>query len=978
MQQPNMERAQIHIAPLQLPGAVAEGIPGQIALPATAPTRFTREGLMRALVRGDLHGRWDAVVQNQPDLLLEVIHQIGQRADLWPRVLVKLPDTQLHDITHLVAPVAASLLRPLLASRAFYEAAGGDTTHGGQEEWVQTVRLAAFAILFDADARTTDARYFAHVLLGKLGGVSRERYVQLAKAWSESLHVAGAARSLVAAVAGLGKESAAPVIAGAYLPAASAPRDLFEALVASLADARRDAGAAGLADALDIATARNSTQLRQQLQKVRSGAIALGGERFSVLQLQNLITALLGDDEHETGAAVVSRRTPAGQQTHTGPGPFRAAMLQEIAASATQAADEQRYLALVLDQLVHGRVLDLESIIAATASAGVTGQPDVSAPGKILGSANNQADAGSAAQQAEKIAGRSGDGFNATPGPLTPAAAAAAATAVSIAAESSSTGKASVLDAMTLRSAIASALANDSDVAILALAQQQGRIAGTAFLADVAAMFGLVSALVRADRVGGGVDRNAMLDAIVTHAKRTGATVAYFRHILDDLVQGRLLDLDAVAARAASSTGARRPAEAGTAPLVEATVARPDLYQLLLDALGNAVRTQGAAALAIELDRATSTAAPRLRQLLRQVREGAVALGTDRFTTLQLKNLIKVQIESGELPQGAQSSAEAFRVSMLQAIEQHAALVADQHRYHKLVLEQLVHGRLLDLAAITARMNISPPSEVPAPAALTPAVPMSTTTSGSAVLPTATVAAKGKPVPAVPTETVASKVAAKNPAEPILAPLVMAQLSGAQLRAEIASAFASGSESSMAKLASALPPLADADFANAMPADAVTLYRLVEAYVVAGQAKAAKRRNVMLDEVREKTRSSKRADIVLKLILADVIAGLAVDLDAALAAGEAAAPANARSTPSAKAGALYAANVESPVADAAPAVKAKTGTACDEQGTASVGQVDWNPNGIARRSKGCRAFIGIWHWCGIDQGRCAGRQSRRT
>ncbi len=70
-------------------------------------------------------------------------------------------------------------------------------------------------------------------------------------------------------------------------------------------------------------------------------------------------------------------------------------------------------------------------------------------------------------------------------------------------------------------------------------------------------------------------------------------------------------------------------------------------------------------------------------------------------------------------------------------------------------------------------------------------------------------------------------------------------------------------------------------------------YRLLEAFVLAAQAKGSKRRNVMLDAIKEKAVGHKRADIVIGMVLADMIAGRTIDLEAALVAADAADAASA-------------------------------------------------------------------------------------
>jgi hypothetical protein len=409
-------------------------------------------------------------------------------------------------------------------------------------------------------------------------------------------------------------------------------------LVATIDDKRGDAGAEGLADALDIATSRDNAQLQRQLRQVRLGAIALGGERFSVLQLQNLITAMLADRGDGADAAPWKRRAGSMQATHTGPESFQASMLQEIAANAHKAGDERCYLTLVLEQLVYGRVLDLEAIVAASRRGAVDGTLSAQAP--------------SLPAQKPSSPGR--------------------AHSVKMA------------NAAELRTFIQRALGADDGAALISLARGQGRNIDPSLPREVAEVFSLIQLLVDADRTEGTADQAAMLVAVEKHAREMPAALPYLRKVLEELANGRGVDADAIAAHMVSPATLRQKNE--HAPLAKAPASTPDLYQVMLDSLGSAVRAKGSAVLAMEVDRLTATMTPRLAQWLRQVRGGSVVLGGDRFTLSQLKNLVRAQIEGGDAPQGGKAGASAFRMSMQQAIEQHAAVVADQHRYYKQVL----------------------------------------------------------------------------------------------------------------------------------------------------------------------------------------------------------------------------------------------------------------------------------------------------
>ncbi|OGB25282.1 MAG: hypothetical protein A3I66_04265 [Burkholderiales bacterium RIFCSPLOWO2_02_FULL_57_36] len=359
-------------APVEPKDEPALGRTGMAALPPTDSSRLKiepahaadeiRERVAQALSSANaasLYPEWERLLRTHAPVLRQALHQIGARIGVWRKVAATFPASLLDEMTALLAPEAASALRSLITRDAFFESAGGAARHGDLQQWEQQLWSASFMHLLDLQRPQFNARDYVMALLSAMAGSDQVRYRRLALEWKQELLADPAAGMRLAALVNAlsvfaDKTPVQAVVStsGAETSPEAQDHDSYRPSgPVSATGAAVDQSDSDVAAALDLPPQQQAAWLKQWLVQVRAGERSAAANRLTVEQLQRLINAV----------AALESAGIAGRHT---------SMLQSIALQAPRARDQQRYFALVLEQLVHGALLDLDEIVAQCNASG--------------------------------------------------------------------------------------------------------------------------------------------------------------------------------------------------------------------------------------------------------------------------------------------------------------------------------------------------------------------------------------------------------------------------------------------------------------------------------------------------------------------------------------------------------------------------------------------------------------------------------
>lgn len=296
-----------------------------------------RERAVKALLNADpvsLYPDWEGLLRTHAQALLQALHQVGARIDVWHKVAASFPASLLEDMIALLAPEAASALRPLLERSVSPEPVHGPVEPAGQPQSVHQLWVVSIMHLLNAKAGFDAGRY-ADALLDQLAGQDRARRRKSAAAWRDVISAQEKTDSSLHAVA--------------------------QALSEQLALPQSASAATGMNRSIDAGaiTENGLYEVRTAI----ANALAQGDHAALKSMLHRLPSAGPADELPDMADdAVVAHRLIHSLVTAAAGGAHRGTLLQAITSHAARNTDPGRFFLHVLEDLVHARTIDLDAI----------------------------------------------------------------------------------------------------------------------------------------------------------------------------------------------------------------------------------------------------------------------------------------------------------------------------------------------------------------------------------------------------------------------------------------------------------------------------------------------------------------------------------------------------------------------------------------------------------------------------------------